>query len=275
LNPSLPGITFKYFPFGNPLVSFFLTQISLVGKLLPCQPMRGTTMRAAGYCRVSSQEQIEGTSLKAQENQIRAYAAMKGLELAAVLIDAGVSGGKPLADRPEGSRLAGMIESGEVQAVIITKLDRGFRSASDCLNNVEAWAERNVSVHILNLGGQSIDTSTPTGKFFITVMAGAAELERNLIRERCNEGRRIKKALNCRVGTVPFGFDLQDPSDKKTKQLVANSQEQEVIAFIHLCEAEGLPLRKIAERLNRDGIPTKKGSSWTHKQVALILKRAA
>lgn len=53
-------------------------------------------MKAAGYCRVSSQEQIEGTSLKAQEDQIRAYAAMKGLDLGAVLVDAGVSGGKPL-----------------------------------------------------------------------------------------------------------------------------------------------------------------------------------
>ncbi len=51
-------------------------------------------MKAVGYCRVSSQEQIEGTSLKAQEDQIRAYAAMKGLDLGAVLVDAGVSGGK-------------------------------------------------------------------------------------------------------------------------------------------------------------------------------------
>lgn len=228
-------------------------------------------MKAAGYCRVSSQEQIEGTSLKAQEDQIRAYAAMKGLDLGPVLVDAGVSGGKPLASRPEGSRLAEMVESGEVQAVIITKLDRGFRSASDCLNNVEAWERRDVSLHILNLGGTTIDTSTPTGKFFITVMAGAAELERNLIRERCNEGRKIRKAQGCRVGEIPFGFSLA--ADGKT--LLRCGEEQEAITLAIDLRMQGYSASGIAAELNRRGIATKKGAQWTHKQVIRLLQRAA
>ncbi len=228
-------------------------------------------MKAVGYCRVSSQEQIEGTSLKSQEDQIRAYAAMKGLDLGAVLVDAGVSGGKPLAGRPEGARLAEMVESGEVQAVIITKLDRGFRSASDCLNNVEAWECRGVSLHILNLGGTTIDTSTPTGKFFITVMAGAAELERNLIRERCNEGRKIRKAQGCRVGEIPFGFSLA--ADGKT--LLKCGEEQEAITLALDLRMQGYSASGIAAELNRRGIATKKGAQWTHKQVIRLLQRAA
>jgi site-specific DNA recombinase len=228
-------------------------------------------MKAAGYCRVSSQEQIEGTSLKAQEEQIRAYCTMKGLELAAVLVDAGVSGGKHLALRPAGGRLHELIESGEVQAVVITKLDRGFRSASDCLNNVEAWEKREVSLHILNLGGTTIDTSTPTGKFFITVMAGAAELERNMIRERCNEGRKIRKGQGCRVGEIPFGFDL----DTDGKTLVSNGQEQEAIGRALELKAQAYSASAIAQELNRRGVCTKKGASWTHKQVIRLLKRAA
>jgi site-specific DNA recombinase len=228
-------------------------------------------MKAAGYCRVSSQEQIEGTSLKAQEDQIRAYCTMKGIELAAVLVDAGVSGGKPLTVRPAGGRLHEMIESGEVQAVVITKLDRGFRSASDCLNNVEAWEKRKVSLHILNLGGTTIDTSTPTGKFFITVMAGAAELERNMIRDRCNEGRKIRKAQGCRVGEIPFGFDL----DTDGKSLVKNGEEQEAIVRALELKAQGYSASAIAQELNRRGVCTKKGALWTHKQVIRLLERAA
>jgi site-specific DNA recombinase len=230
-------------------------------------------MLAVGYCRVSSQDQIDGTSLKSQEDQIRAYCTMKGIELAAVLVDAAVSGGKPLGLRPEGSKLHTMIKSGEVQAVIITKLDRGFRSASDCLNNVEAWEQKSIALHILNLGGQTIDTSTPTGKFFITVMAGAAELERNMIRERCNEGRKIRKAQGCRVGEIPFGYAV-DNADPAGKRLIEAEQEQYIIAQIQAMNRSGCSLRKIAVQLNTTGTPTKKGSQWTHKQVASILERS-
>ena len=64
-------------------------------------------MKAVGYCRVSSQDQIDGTSLTAQENQIKAYAALKGFDLDGLFIDPGVSGSRPLATRPEGGKMRG------------------------------------------------------------------------------------------------------------------------------------------------------------------------
>jgi site-specific DNA recombinase len=227
-------------------------------------------MKAAAYARVSSQEQIEGTSLATQESQIRAYAAMRGLEVSAVFVDAGVSGGMPLADRPEGSKLTAMVDRGEVQAIIVAKLDRGFRSASDCLNNVERWEQVGISLHILNIGGQIVDTSTPTGKFFITVMAGAAELERNLIKERCNSGRAARKAENKRIGEVPFGYSLVDDN-----RLVENPEEQQILGIIRELRAAGQSLRNIADHLNKDGYKAKKNGSWTHSSVSSVLKRAA
>ncbi|WP_041286135.1 recombinase family protein [Desulfomonile tiedjei] len=227
-------------------------------------------MRAIGYARVSSREQIDGTSLESQETMIRQYAALKGMELVDVLVDAGVSGGKPLASRPEGARLAEMVGSGEVQAVIICKLDRGFRSASDCLNNVEAWEKDSVSLHILNLGGQSIDTSTPTGKFFITIMAGAAELERNMINERCNEGRKARKAEGKRIGELPYGYDLADDG-----KLVENETEQRALTIIRDMKNAGSSLRTIANHLNEHGYTPKKSPVWTHGHVQSVLRRAA
>ncbi|MGO9121170.1 MAG: recombinase family protein, partial [Desulfomonilaceae bacterium] len=70
-------------------------------------------MKAIGYCRVSSQEQVDGTSLKSQEEQIRAYCTMKGIDLAGVLVDAAVSGGKPLADRPAGGKVVAALMTGQ------------------------------------------------------------------------------------------------------------------------------------------------------------------
>jgi len=230
-----------------------------------------TAMKGIGYARVSSVEQTQGTSLESQREQIRSYATMKRINVQDILIDAAVSGSIPLDRRPEGSRLVARLQAGEADCVILTKLDRGFRSASDCLNNVEAWEEQETSLVILNLGGQTIDTRSPSGKFFLTVMAAAAELERNLIRERCDEGRRARRAEGKRVGEVPFGFSLAP--DGKT--LVESRQEREAIALALQLRAEGYSAAGIARELNRRGIPTKKGRLWTHVQVTRLLQRAA
>jgi len=232
---------------------------------------REDDMKAIGYARVSSTEQVNGTSLDNQQAQIREYASLKLLDLMETLVDAGISGGKPLATRPQGQRLAEKVEVGEISSVIITKLDRAFRSASDCLSNVETWDKKGVNLHILNLGGQSLDTGTPIGKFFITIMAAAAELERNLINERCNEGRKARRAEGRRIGEVPFGYTLAE--DGKT--LLQNPQEQEALSLIRSMKAKGFTLRQIAGELNSRGYKAKKGGIWTFGQVQSILRRAA
>jgi len=228
-------------------------------------------MKAVGYARVSSQEQINGTSLDNQKIQIQDYVSLKMLDLVETLVDAGISGGKPLSTRPEGLRLTEMIEDGSVKSVVITKLDRAFRSASDCLNCVETWDRKGVSLHILNLGGQALDTGTPLGKFFLTVMAAAAELERNLINERCNEGRKARKLEGKRIGEVPFGYKLA--LDGKT--LVKDGEEQRAIALALNMRENGHSASAIAAELNSRGIRTKKGKLWTHKQVTRLFRRAA
>ena len=226
-------------------------------------------MRAYGYARVSSTDQVNGTSLDSQVETIKAYAKMLGIVLVHVFVDAAVSGGKPLAERPEGQRMLVGLNAREAESVIICKLDRGFRSASDCLMNVEAWERQGVGLHILNLGGQTINTSTPTGKFFITVMAGAAELERNLIKERCNDGRKARKSEGKRIGEVPFGFQVGE--DGKT--LVENNHEREIISTCHQMRSEGLTIRQIVAELTARGIKGR-GATWSTSQVHRILKAA-
>lgn len=228
-------------------------------------------MRAYGYIRVSSVEQIKGTSLTEQKRQIEAYASLKNIDLLDVVIDPAIRGEIPIHLRPQGKLLVEAIDKGSIDICILTRLDRAFRSASDCLAKVEEWATKGIGLHILNISGQTVDTTSPMGKFFITMMAGAAELEKNLIKERCSNGRAARKAEGKVIGSVPYGYDLGD--DGKT--LIENSAEQEALALIHDYRNSGYSLRMTAKELNARGYITKKGSAWTHGHVQGILRRAA
>src|SRR3954447_645098 len=96
--------------------------------------------RAIAYVRVSSEEQSkEGVSLDAQEQRVRAYATMRGLELATIYREEGVSGKIPLRDRPEGAKLVEAITKKRAKHVIAVKLDRLFRNAGDALLQSERW----------------------------------------------------------------------------------------------------------------------------------------
>jgi DNA invertase Pin-like site-specific DNA recombinase len=226
-------------------------------------------MKAYGYIRVSSVEQIKGTSLDEQKRQIEAYASLKSIDLLGVIIDPAIKGEIPIHLRPQGRLLVEAIDNGSIDTVIICKLDRAFRSASDCLNKVEEWEKKSISLHILNISGQTVDTSSPMGKFFITMMAGAAELEKNLIKERCSNGREARRSEGKTIGGLPFGYQLG--ADGKT--LIPDLNEQRLISKAKELKAQGVSLRAIAREFNERGIKGKRGGTWQIKQIKTILAR--
>ena len=229
-------------------------------------------MKAIGYTRCSTNEQADsGLGLDVQDERIRAYCTLRGLELVTLITDAGISGGKPLASREGGKRLLESLHRKQAGAVVMLKLDRMFRNASDCLTTVEKWDRAGVALHILDLGGNAIDTTSAAGRFMLVVLAGAAEMERNLTRERTKSAMAIKRANGQRVGALPFGFDLAD--DGRT--LLANTDEQSVIDEMKKMRARGWTYEAVAEELTELRVPTKKkcSSRWTHQAVAGILKR--
>ncbi len=231
-----------------------------------------TNTKAIAYTRVSTQEQASsGLGLEAQAERIRAYATLKGLSLAEIIVDAGVSGGKPLASREGGNRLLECLRQRRAGAVVMLKLDRGFRNAGDCLNTVERWDKKGIALHVVDLGGNAIDTTSAAGRFMLVVLAGAAEMERNLTRERTKSAMAVKKSNGQRVGTVPYGFDLAENGIA----LIPNEPEQTVIRDIQAMRVSGNTLVAIAEKLTERGIPTKTGRSkqWSHSAVVRILKR--
>ena len=84
--------------------------------------------------------------------------------------------------------------------LVAYKLDRIARNTKDLLEIVDDLNEREIGLVVLDIQGQAVDTSTPMGKFFITVLGAVAELERNLILERTQEGLALAKQKGVKFG---------------------------------------------------------------------------
>lgn len=224
--------------------------------------------RAVAYVRVSSLEQsMEGVSLDAQETRIKAYATMRGLELVAVFREEAVSAGKPLKDRPQGALLLAELAKKKASHVIAVKLDRLFRNATDALATSEAWEKSKRSLHILDMGGSAIDTSSAMGKMFFLVAAGFAAMERNLTAERTKAALgHMKRQGRAYTRIVPFGFDRSGDA------LVENAAEMATVKRIQALRSSGLSLVKIANILTVEGIATKQGGQWRQATIDSILK---
>ena len=133
-----------------------------------------------GYARVSTKGQAkDGNSLDAQERTLRENGAQE-------IYKDSFTGTK--AHRPELDKLLEVIGDGDT--LIITKLDRMERSATQGIELINKLLDRGVKVHILNMG---IMDNTPSGKLIRTVMLAFAEFEKDMIVERTTEGKAIAK----------------------------------------------------------------------------------
>jgi DNA invertase Pin-like site-specific DNA recombinase len=230
--------------------------------------------QAVAYIRVSTEEQSqEGVSLEAQEKSLRAYCTMRGLELTEVVCDAGVSGGKPFATRQGGLMLLQTLrKTKEPQAVVAWKLDRLFRDCADCLTVIRQWDKQGVALHLVDMGGQAVDTSSAMGRFFLTVMAGAAELERNQVRERTSMAMQHKAHKGEYIGgKLPYGQTLEDDG----VHLVEVDEEQNVIHKVMKLQDQGFSLRSIAKELERVSIRPREGTTWHPQQIKRMLTTVA
>lgn len=223
--------------------------------------------RGYGYIRCSSFSQLVGTTLSEQQRQIESYCSLKNIQLLDVIIDPAIKGEIPIHLRPQGKRLVDAIDNGIIDTVCVTRLDRAFRSASDCLNMSEQWSRKGISLRILNFAGQEVNTSTAVGKLWLTMMAGVSEFEKNLTKERCAEGREARRAEGKVIGGLRFGYDLDDD-----KRLIPNQVEQNIIESIKKMKINKFSLSKIANKLNNNGYTTKQGKPWSFGSVHTILK---
>ena len=210
---------------------------------------------------------------------------MRGLSVDGEHPDELVSGGTPLAKRTYGAQLVRALarRKNRPDHVVMARLDRGFRNTVDCVQTVEAWQKRGIALHIVDMGGTAIDTAKAAGKFMLTVLAAAAEMERSFTSERTRAASRRLQANGRRVcGTrnLPYGYELDPDGPKITgrdgQARLANircvADEQATIGLIRTLHKEGRGLREIARILNSRG-ETCRGNQWRHSTISAILKR--
>ena len=143
-----------------------------------------------GYARVSTKGQArDGNSLEVQTTLLKEAGAQK------VFYDSYTG---TTTDRPEFDKLKSVLKKGD--KLLVTKLDRFARSASQGSVLIESLIERGVTVHVLNIG---VMDNTPTGKLIRNVMFSFAEFERDMIVERTQEGKAIAREKGVRVDGRP------------------------------------------------------------------------
>ena len=163
--------------------------------------------QVAIYCRVSTDDQ----SCERQERDLRAFARRSEHEIIAVFRET-ASGAKN--DRAERKKVMALAQARKIDAILVTELSRWGRSTQDLvqtLDDLHSW-----KVSVLAQTGLSFDLSTASGKLIRTIMAGLAEFERDLIRERVKSGLAAAKAR----GVVLGRQEGQRPSDKKAKKVL-------------------------------------------------------
>jgi len=161
-------------------------------------------MKVAIYLRVSTEEQ---TTLN-QELELKSYCERERLDIYEIYKDEGVSGSTT--SRPALDKMLKDMRDGKFEAVIVYKFDRLGRNTRHLLQVLEEMKNKGVR---LIATSQNIDTNSPMGKLFFTILAGFAEMERELIRERILLGLKRRKAEG-----KPLGRPKGSKDDKRRKR---------------------------------------------------------
>ena len=220
-------------------------------------------MKAIGYSRVSTEEQARhGVSMDNQDNKIRLQAELSEYHLVDIIRDPGRSA-KDM-NRPGIRRVIEAVKAGEVDAVIIHKLDRLTRSVADLDSFIRLLNKKGIALISVK---DSIDTKTAGGRMVLNVLASISQWEREAIGERTAEALRHKRDRGEYTGgDVPFGYDLDGI------HLVENPAEQKAIRLMKDLRGRGYSYRAIAHRLEKRGTRAKRGGlKWYAQTVKQIL----
>ena len=224
----------------------------------------GNSRLAIGYIRVSTKEQRLGP--KGQARELDRWAKREGVQLLAVFVDQGVSGARPLSERPALLAALAALPATGAGVLLASKRDRLARDVI-VIGGIEAEVSKAGGV-VLTADGTS-DNRGSSGM----LMRGLHDLlgawEREVIRERTTAALAVKKARGERTGGIPFGMQLG--ADGRT--LEPNVAEQATLALMRGWRDQGLALRAIVARLNADQVAAR-GGRWHLTTVARVIQTA-
>jgi DNA invertase Pin-like site-specific DNA recombinase len=220
--------------------------------------------RVIGYIRVSTADQNDtGSGLEAQKRAIETKVIAKGWTLVGE-IRKDVASGKSLNGRHELNQALAELKARKADALVVSKLDRLSRSVPDFGSLLETANKQGWFLVMLDLGGETLDTSTPMGKAMASMAVIMAQFEREV------NGLRTKEAL-----AVRRSIGIGKPGGLKGPQGRPPLVSSDAVKFINTRRRTGDSFKVIAGKLTAKGIPTPMGgSAWNWGTVRMISRRA-